>query len=261
MILAGRLYVAGPATFYWRALGYGWTWTVVIAWASWMAQRRSVATPDPSRHAVDAPALFTMLSVQVLLFNVALSGLYVPLHRSGFDLHRSSGASIWLPVAVQFAWIALAQARVAWLGASAADLRAKLTLAMLLVAMLAVGMFVIPFGYWQADRPAQAVAKAGKAAPAASDAPGDDEDADAGPETPMLKLSQDVFESQQRLLGAQLDAIARERPGVVDMYAITFAPTPTSTSSCARAPSSRASRFQRASRAAGSSRWPTRTRW
>ena len=228
VILAGRLYVAGPATFYWRALGYGWTWTVVIAWASWMAQRRSVATPDPSRHAIDAPALFTMLSVQVLLFNIALSGLYVPLYRSGFDLRRSLGASIWLPVAVQFAWIALAQARVAWLGTSAADLRAKLTLATLLVAMLAVGMFAMPFGYWQADKPAQAVAKAGKAAApasaAASDAQGDDEDADAGSETPMLKLSQDVFESQQRLLGAQLDAIARERPGVVDMYAITFAP-------------------------------------
>lgn len=231
VIVAGRLYVAGPATFYWRSLGFGWTWSVVIAWASWMVQRASAAPSDPSRQAVDAPTLFTLLSVQVLVFNAALSLLYVPLFRGGYDWHRSSGASIWLPASLQFAWIALAQARVAWQGTSTADVRSRGVLAALLVVMLAVAMFVLPFGYWQADKPAQAVARAkagavaSPASAAASDAQGDDDaQADNEPETPMLKLSQDVFESQQRRLAAQLDAIAPERTGVVDMYAITFAP-------------------------------------
>ncbi len=228
-ILAGRLYHAGPASFYWRSLGYGWLATGVDAWACWMVLRRSNVPADPSRQAGDAPTLFTMLLAQALVFNVVLSCLYVPLYRGGFDSHRFSGALAWWPWALQFGWIGIAQARLAWVGSLAADPRRRVAAAALVVAMLALGMFGMPYGYWQADRPAQAVAKAGatarSASAAASDAGGgDDAEADTGPETPMLKLSQAVFESQQRMLAAQLDAIAPERPGVVDLYAVTFAP-------------------------------------
>ena len=226
-IVAGRLYIVGPATFFWRSLGFGWAWTAVVAWASWMAQRRSAAASDPARQGVDAPTLFTLLSLQLLLFNVVASCAYVPIFRGSMPLQKSIEMRVYLLGIVQFGWFALAQARVAWLGSSAARTPARVALAGLVVAMLAVAMFVLPFGYWQADRPAQAVAKAGSGAMPASDAASDaqgDADADTGPETPMLALSQDVFESQQRMLAGQLDAIAPERPGVVDMYAITFAP-------------------------------------
>ena len=224
-ILAGRLYHAGPASFYWPSLGYGWLATVVDAWACWMVLGRPAVLADRSRQAGDAPTLFTMILAQALIFNVVLGCVYVLLYRGGFDFHRFSGALAWWPWALQFGWIAIAQARVAWVGSSAADPRRRVAAAALVVGMLALGMFGMPYGYWQADKPGQVVAKAGAVAPPASDAQGtDDAEADTGPETPMLKLSQGVFESQQRMLATQLDAIAPERPGVVDMYAITFAP-------------------------------------
>ena len=228
-ILAGRLYFVGPATFYWRSLGFGWLATAVNAWACWMVLWRPAVAFDPSRRAGDAPTLFTMMAVQGLVFNVVLSGLFVPLFRHGFDFHRTFGAWIWLPWALEFGWIAAAQAWLVWGGASDAGVRPRAVAIVLGVAVLALTMFAMPVGYWQPGNPAPSVAKAGDSASpasaAASDAQGDDDaEADTGPETPMLKLSQDVFESQQRLLAARLDAIAPERPGVVDLYAITFAP-------------------------------------
>ena len=224
-ILAGRLYHAGPASFYWRSLGYGWLATVVDAWACWMVLARSPAPADPSRRAGDAPTLFTMILAQSLIFNVVLSGIYVPLYRGGFDFHRSPTVFAWWPWALQFGWIAVAQARIVWLGSTAADPRRRVAAPALVVAMLALGMFGLPYGYWQADGPAKRVAKAGAAAPRASDADdADDAQADDTADARMLELSQDVFESQQRLLAARLDAIPPGRPGVVDLYAITFAP-------------------------------------
>ncbi len=227
-ILAGRLYLVGPASFYWRALGFGWLSTAVNAWACWMVLRRSAAPSDPSRQASDAPTLFTMMAVQGLVFNVVLTCIYVPLYRSGFDLAHALGVLHWLPWILQFAWVSVAQARIAWVGSSASSAGPRVVAATLVVAMLALTTFAMPFGYWQSDKPAQTVPRAGASAKAASagasDAQDDDVEAGAEPETPMLKLSQGVFESQQRLLAARLDAIAQERRGVVDLYAITFAP-------------------------------------
>ena len=226
-IVSGRLFIDGPATFFWRSLGFGWQWSVVIAWASWMAQRRGGPGADASRQAVDAPTLFTLLSLQLMVFGVALACVYVPLYRSGLMLQPSLQMSGHVIAIAVFAWLALAQARVAWMGSSAAPRPLRQALAGLVVAMLAVAMFVMPYGFWQPVKPALAAARAETAAvPASAGQTGadDDADTDAQPEAPMLKLSQDVFESQQRLLAMQLDAIGPERPGIVDVYAITFAP-------------------------------------
>ena len=43
-------------------------------------------------------------------------------------------------------------------------------------------------------------------------------------ERPRLALSQELFEAQQALWQKTMDAIAPERPGVVDLYALVFSP-------------------------------------
>ncbi|MES2509525.1 MAG: C13 family peptidase [Pseudomonadota bacterium] len=47
---------------------------------------------------------------------------------------------------------------------------------------------------------------------------------DGAPKRPRLQLSQSVFESQQALLEQQIAALAPQRPGVADVYALVFAP-------------------------------------
>ena len=222
-ILAGRLYIVGPATFFWRSLGFGWTWTIVVAWACWLALRRDTPSAEKTGNdGRDAPTLFTLLYVQLFVFTVVISCVYCLLFRGGFEFQSPGGRSAWLLALLPFLWMALAQARVAWFGAATAAVRPRVLLVALVVAMLANGAFLMPFGYWQPDGPAHAATRATAAGASAS---GEAQaGADSGPPEPMLKLSQGVFESQQRLLATQLDGIEPGRPGVVDMYAVTFAP-------------------------------------
>ena len=227
-ILAGWSFMPGPATFHWRSLDYGWLPLVVMAWACWLALRRPAADSDPARHAPNAASLLTMLLAQSLVFAVLATGFYLLVMHAGGRSHWPTGALTHLPAIVQFAWIAAAQVRLALESTRAARATPRAALATLLVALLVLEV-CLPFGYWQAGNPAATVARGAApttaASGAASDAESDtDADADTGPDVPMLKLSQETFEAQQRLLATQLDAIQPQRPGVVDMYAITFAP-------------------------------------
>jgi hypothetical protein len=96
--------------------------------------------------------------------------------------------------------------------------------------LLAMALAIaVPVNYWYPERASGATAAASvgatPASGAASDADADQdgsEDADAAP--PSLEDSQETFERQQQLLASRLAAIAPQRPGVVDVYAITFAP-------------------------------------
>ena len=225
-IVATRLYFAGPATFYWYALGFGWMPTALVAWGCWLALRR------PAAGAVDAPTLWTMLWMQGVAFNVMAALVFVPLMRRVGGLHWPTGAATYLPTIAVVAWTFLAEIRLALAGTRGAPPwpRAGLLVTMLVSTALAV---FVPFSYWQPARPSSAATKVANAAKAASAGASEavaedaDEAADAdtaAADTPMLKLSQETFERQQRLLASQLDALQPQRPGVVDLYAITFAP-------------------------------------
>ncbi|HEY8975209.1 MAG TPA: C13 family peptidase [Burkholderiaceae bacterium] len=230
VIATGRLFVAGPATFHWYLLGYGWFQAVLVAWGCWLASNGAAPRGDSPDTSVDAPAMLTMLWVQCLAFAVLAGIVYVPAWRGVGGLHWPTGALTYMPLLVHVAWMASAQIRVALGGTRAARPwpRAGLVLALLLALALDLA---IPLRYWQADKAPQSTARAAEPAAVASAAastpdggPDATEDADAETDFPLLKLSQEMFEHQQRLLATQLDAIAPQRPGVVDMYAITFAP-------------------------------------
>ena len=222
-IAAQRLFLVDAANFYWRSLTCGWLPDSMIAWGCWLALRRPAAASDAPRPAIDAPSLMTLLLVQALVFDVATSFFYVPVVRGVGGLHWPTGALTWLPTLVHVAWAFSAQVRLALDGTHAASPGRRAGLVAALAVALASGM-LLPFGYWQAARPPAATAQAGSAArPAISAASaasqaGDDDD------VPMLRLSQETFERQQQLLARQLDAIEPQRRGVVDLYAITFAP-------------------------------------
>ena len=228
-IVVGRLYIDGPATFYWRSLAYGWLPVVLMAWGCWLALRGPLQPADASRRAVDAPSLLTMLFVQGLVLGAVLSVVNVLVSRRVGGLRWPTGPLENVPAFVQIGWMLSAQLRLAWVSTRAAGTRRRAGFVALLIATVAI-TYHFPFGYWQAGKPAgvaasKAAASAKAESAAASDADAEAEtDEEAGPDLPMLKLSQALFEDQQRLFARQLDALQPQRPGVVDMYAITFAP-------------------------------------
>ena len=231
-ILGTRLVMPGPSSFYWRSLGSGWLVTVLNVWGCWIALRRARASASPARQAADAATLFALICWQVFVFDLAIAAITAWRVHQGHDFAAPASPADRLMWLVEVAWIAVAQVRLAWAGTPGTPNGTRLVLPGLLLMGLALATVVMPFGYWQADAAAgphvasARVPAAGAPASAASgDAQADDEDdANGEADPPMLKLTQQVFESQQHLLAAQLDAVPADRPGVVDLYAITFAP-------------------------------------
>jgi hypothetical protein len=229
-IVLTRLYLPGHPTFRWYMLAYGWLPLLLEAWGCWLALIRLAPRTQAPSAAADAPTLLAMLWLQALVYDVVLGAVYVLVMRGVGGLHWPTGALTHLPLLAQSAWIGSTQVRLALDGSrdSAPWPRAGLVATLLLTLAM---VWLMPMTYWEPDRPQRAVAKAADAATAASIAASDadtdeasDEDTGTAPDTPMLQLTQDLFEHQQQLLATQLDAIRPRRSGVVDLYAITFAP-------------------------------------
>ena len=220
-IVVGRLFIAGPATFYWRSLAFGWLPTLLVAWGCWLAVPRPGQASETSRQAFDAASLLTMLFCQGIVFGVAMSCVNVPVTRGVGGMHWPTGALTYIPALLQIGWMLAAQLRLVWKSTGSGHVRARAGLVALQIVGMAIG-YVLQSGYWQADKQASVASTSNAAKSSGGAASGADDDVDSN--YPTLKLSQATFESQQRLLSAQLDAIQAQRPGVVDMYAITFAP-------------------------------------
>lgn len=198
-LLVERLYIRGDAGFHWPALLSGWLGTLVLAWVAWLlvAQRRE----QDERHPPSAAALFAMFAAQTPAI-IVLTGLFlVPAIRQGW--FAASPAAAWAGVAagwLALGWFAAAQLALVWRsGAASPALRALA--AVLLLGAMGVESWIEPTRHWYASGPA-----------------GDDE------AYQPLKLTQEMLERQPQLLESRLQALGAERPGRVDMYAITFAP-------------------------------------
>jgi hypothetical protein len=230
-----RLYTPGPAVFSWFALSRGWLSPVLVAWGCWLATNRKAPGETTADDAIDTPTLLTMLWMQGVVFTVVTCLAYLPMMRDIGGLHWPTGALFYMPLILQVAWTLAAQLRLALSSTTRAGHgpRAGLVATLLLAVALEVGM---PMSYWYPAKPPRDAVRApdtrDTSTAASADASGaqgevdvaPDEAPDADHDPPMLKLTQDLFEHQQQLLATQLDAIAPQRPGVVDMYAITFAP-------------------------------------
>jgi len=185
-----RLYVAGPAVFEWRAVAGGWLPTLVTAWACYLMR-------GPRRGAADLLCMVLALSLSISL---AVGAIYAALIQADLYNARFLGAagmwSLWLLPA---AWIILAQ--VTLLSREGNPHSGRLALAATsLVAASALHYAAQPPAFWL---------------------PGDD---DLQDRRRQLSLTQELMEAQPQLLAQRLKEIRNQRPGTVDVYAITFAP-------------------------------------
>jgi len=195
-IVLQRLYIDGPATFYWQAIAGGWLSLALLPWCAWLVRRGAgsvftATAPDTSR-------LVTMLLAQEVFLSLLVGAAYTAMIGARAD------ATAFGPMANLAFWLAppvlalLPQLVLLWRGGNRAALPAAIAM-LVLMGALALNIAVRPADFWY---PVQR---------------NDDEPR-------QLAVTQELMETQPRLLTEQLGALRPQRPGRVDMYALTFAP-------------------------------------
>ncbi|MCE1194628.1 MAG: C13 family peptidase [Acidovorax sp.] len=231
VVVAARFQVVGPAQFNLRGwLAPMWS-SLVLLWVAWWAMapaQRAVAASGagsslaPSQGSAVPPsgglAAWYVLSVWAPLAPVlllyGLAGLAA--RQPGLVEGAVAGTVFWAAYGALMLWVLAALVVV-----TARFVRSRSRTAVFAVAMAAV----VGVGAWQFQDPpwddasAQGLAdgvEAGADAQAAEPA--------EAQEPAHLVLSQAVFEQQQALWARQVQALAPQREGVVDVYGLVFAP-------------------------------------
>lgn len=205
-----RLYIPGPALFHWPALLSGWLGTVLSLWVCWWLAPST--SPAGESRATGGLALFAMMAAQAPFILLCVSLLYLPLMRGVWlPMSEVPRAAWWTLWALAVGWFVLAQAVLLWRCGRAAVLARGAGICLL------AGMLVGQ-DWAQADRhwyPLPTAAAQDAAAGTGGEAAGEGE---------PFRLTQETLEQQAPLLQARLAALEAGRPGVVDVFAITFAP-------------------------------------
>lgn len=195
-VLVERLMIDGPADFFAPALlGVGWVHAVVTAMACW-AVARSPQAPAPPL------ALLAMVLAQSMAFLVFSALVLAPLAREGAFQPDSplfgTARGLWM---LYLGWFVAAPALLLW-RSSRASVGARLgVIGAFAAASLAADLYS-PLRHWY---PARVEAQAADTAAA-------------------FRLTPETFEAQAAALQAQLQGLRAQRPGHIDVYAITFAP-------------------------------------
>lgn len=198
-VLFERAYIIGPAHFYWQTLfASGWVSQLLMLWTCWLVLRG-----NPPGHAPAGPAaLFAMLCAQSLPMLVVLTLVLMPMARSGMYTDADSGSQLsQLAWYAGLGWIFLARALLMWRAGT--RLGPRLAMLLLVAASLVCHYWLNNGSHWY---------------PARSEAEDGDEAA------PRFKLTQELVEQQSQLLQERLQALAPQRKGTVDVYALSFAP-------------------------------------
>lgn len=194
-----RLYIDGPARFYWQALVGGWFGTAMFAWLCLLLREQAQQASAPYC-APSARHLFAMLLAQAGVVSLLAGALLIMMMRAGIYDARTLGiAGLWAVWIAPGLWMALAQ--IALLLRSGGR-----RLALLAASLLVTGVTVLlyaarPPAFWY-----------------------EDESGDLADKQAYLRLTQELMEAQPQLLTRQLQAMQAGRPGVIDFYTITFAP-------------------------------------
>ena len=195
-----RLSIVGPADFQVRALLAGWFAPVVALWVCWWV---SHAEPDAGQDTSPrALALFSMMAAQLPFIQLGHALVFVPVRRG--VLFDDAVDIFWLALwGASVGWIAAAQVMLLWRSGVHAVLPRVLGGA-LLAGVLGLQGWYAPHRGWHAPTLHTVTALEPAAEP--------------------LRLTQEQIEQQPRILERRLDAVQAGRDGVVDVYAITFAP-------------------------------------
>ena len=188
-----RLQIVGGAVFYWPALGTLFAFAAILAWCCWFAMPPTGDYRDALRYPRDAPTLFTMFYAQGLFLVALFALVLVPAMRTETFTRSSGGWLVWMPML----WSVAAAIRL--MLACRDGGRARRWLACgVLTATFAFLYYAWPEQFWYPRHPIV--------------------------DNPRLRLTQETMELQPQLLASSLAAIKPQRPGVIDVYAITFAP-------------------------------------
>jgi hypothetical protein len=193
-----RLLIDGAARFHWPALFAGWLPTVVLLLACWWLAPQ--AQLDPQR-APGAAALFVLAVALAAVTYTLSAALVVVLARSGLLTGATWGGWGWtLAWLLPLAWLVAASARLLWRsGHGSPALRASAVIAFAAVTVLASSSD--PLRLWYPDTSARDAAA-----------------------QPRFQWTPALLEAQAQTLPRQIAALAPQRPGVVDVYVLTYAP-------------------------------------
>ncbi len=195
-----RLYIEGPARFYWPALMSGWFPTAVGAWVCWFLTTDH--TPARQDRAPSASALFVVCSAQALTLSVIVGFVYIALMRLGvLRGAEMEGWTAWLVWWSALLWFIVAQGLLLW-RAGRGTARRRGACVVLVTAVAVTSVWTQPLRLWY---------------------PNAREDAAQAADKP-LELTPAALEAQMGTLTKALAAFDAQRPGVIDVYALTYAP-------------------------------------
>jgi len=203
-----RLAIDGPARFDFAAIHSGWLSTLLALGTCWILVRsRGVSGLPPD--APNVATLFSLLLAQQLCLSALLGLLYI-------------GVVFWMPMPASVDIDALLDS--AWLTSLLWFVLGALVLLWReaprrLVAQAAVVVYGVLSAALQVTTPEARFWTADAFADGSSQTDADGSDGPA-----PLALTQELIEAQSHTLPTALDALAPGRPGVVDLYAISFAP-------------------------------------
>lgn len=188
--------IDGAATFEWRSIFKSWSATVVSVWICWLLiaspKRRE---PGPA----NVGTLVSLLVAVTVLLNIA-DGLAAKLAPAVFgpaDAWPDWGR--WVAWLFPMVWEGLASLRLWWRLTASGAVR---VIALLLTPLpVAISGWLDPMYFWWPARSAE-----------------------AREEYSGLSLSEDVLDTQSQLIGNALRALPPSQPGVVNVYAATYAP-------------------------------------
>lgn len=186
-VLVQRSYSGEGAGFVWTGMSSCGLALAVLAWTSYAARERAADAPS-------AAQLLALMLAQLLWAELLGEAILAVLARTGWldQLSDNAYRAVWhaplvLPVVAQMVVLARARSGGFWRSALVAG------------AIVLAGYLVPASTWWQ-----------------------EPDDQSAQPEP--FALTQDMLETQLTLLDEQAEALKPQRPGVVDMYTITFAP-------------------------------------
>ena len=192
-----RIFISGAANFDWKVIFSGWVGTLVLAWCCYLlVPKRILRNPiEPS-----AAQRFAIAYMVAMLVSVLCALALVPFTRLGYYSTQAIGlVAVWIVWGIPVVWSTVAAVRVL-LQDSLRGPALRLFCILILAMVWGATYYFVPREYWYAAEPENSEPRS------------------------HLALTQDTFEAQQRLFAAQLAGLQPQRPGVIDLYAITFAP-------------------------------------
>jgi hypothetical protein len=189
VVLIERAYIAGPAELYAAGLIQGWMQPLVVAWLCWWLVADSDSTPAPTR----ASTAYTLLTLQGIVLLLLTAPVLIVLARTD----RWSAWATDLLSLGPWMWFTAAMAVLLWRASARPRPWRVAGVGLLLASSWAANVWQ-PASFWYPAR---------------------DRDVE-----PPFTLTPSALEQQTAVLPRHIDAIGAQQPGVVDIYALTFAP-------------------------------------